>query len=185
PEEHLRRFAMLARKLAGATRRCIISFADFYGKTTRNLARLTETQDMAWHDPGVEDKRALTQALADIAESFGMTLHACCEPEIIADRVRQAHCVDRERLHQLRPDALPRLRALPTRPGCGCVESIDIGAYDTCVHGCAYCYATNNPAVARQRHREHDPEDSLLWRPPALRGVDLLEPQKPAQPSLF
>ncbi|MHB9026360.1 MAG: DUF1848 domain-containing protein [Armatimonadota bacterium] len=187
-DEHLRRFETLARRLEGATRRCIISFADFYGKTTRNLERLAEERGVAWHDPGVEEKRALADALADIAESRGMTLHACCEGEIISERMRRAHCVDPELLRLLRPDSTTRLRALPTRPGCGCAESVDIGAYDTCVHGCAYCYATNNAATARRRYHEHDPEDSLLWRPPALRGVDLRDlekPEKPTQASLF
>ncbi|MFR4222387.1 MAG: DUF1848 family protein [Akkermansia sp.] len=30
------------------------------------------------------------------------------------------------------------------RQGCHCIESRDIGAYDTCLNGCKYCYANTN-----------------------------------------
>ena len=69
----------------------------------------------------------------------------------------------------LRDDAAEDLRRRPTREGCGCTESIDIGAYDTCQAGCIYCYATRSREAALARFREHDPGDSLLWRPPGMR----------------
>ena len=27
------------------------------------------------------------------------------------------------------------------RPACGCVQSVDIGMYNSCAHACRYCYA--------------------------------------------
>ena len=32
-----------------------------------------------------------------------------------------------------------------TRQGCHCIETRDIGAYDTCPNGCKYCYANKTP----------------------------------------
>ena len=34
------------------------------------------------------------------------------------------------------------------RQFCGCIKSKDIGEYNTCIHGCEYCYATANKELA-------------------------------------
>ena len=52
---------------------------------------------------------------------------------------------------------LPRLRE-----GCHCIESRDIGAYDTCLNGCRYCYANRNPQPARDNFKLHDVNSPLL-----------------------
>ena len=163
-EEHLARFAVLARALEGCTHRCLTSFVSHYGKTARNLRRLASEQQIVWHDPALAEQRALCARLRELAAEHGMSLYACCNPELIGDGVRRAQCIDSELLQQLRPDLTVRLRAMPTRPGCGCVASTDIGAYDTCTHGCAYCYATNSHAAALTRQRAHDPEGTILWK---------------------
>jgi len=170
PETHLQRFTSLAANLAGVVEQCIISYTQFYQKTTRNLNAVPE---LCWMDPDADQRIRLAVLLADIAAIFNIRLAACCSPELLSERISPAHCVDPAHLRRLRPDVAVTLSTTPSRAHCGCAASTDIGAYDTCRHGCAYCYATSHPAIAHRRYAEHDPEDSILWRPLRLRGVDL------------
>jgi hypothetical protein len=51
------------------------------------------------------------------------------------------------------------------RPECGCHTSRDIGDYDTCPHGCVYCYAVQDKTLAQRQYREHDPAGGFLIAP--------------------
>jgi hypothetical protein len=143
---HIDNFAKIASQLAGHTEECYFSLVDVYGKTQRNFTkrgiRLAEY-----------DALDLTRRLRDIATAHGMTLYACCEDALVADGVEKGRCVH-----------MPgtRFRPAPTREQCGCMESTDIGAYDTCRFGCVYCYATNSRAAAERRSARHDPQAAAL-----------------------
>lgn len=76
--------------------------------------------------------------------------------------VHKARCVDPAVLESLREGLGRQLAARPTREQCGCFESVDIGAYDTCLFGCVYCYATRSDALARARYRAQRPTSPVL-----------------------
>lgn len=151
---HLANFERLARSLEGRTERCLFSFVDYYGKTKRNLARVAGAH---FDDPTIEVKQRLVADLAAIAAARGLTLYACCEDALVGGAVKKAHCVD---LELVRPGV--KLKPRPSREQCGCLESVDIGAYDTCRFGCVYCYATNSWQAAHERSRRYDPAAPAL-----------------------
>ena len=170
---HVERFESLSAALQGSTDRCYVSFLDSYGKTERNLHRVNDELGLRLRRPEVAEQRELLARFVEIASDRGMTVHACCDEAALDLGVEQAHCIDADVIRRLRPDVDVRLKSLPSRPGCGCAQAVDIGAYDTCTFGCVYCYATNSRQAAVNRRSHHDPEDTILWRPESLRAVDL------------
>lgn len=177
---HRENFARLARRLQGITDEVIVSFVEVYRKTRAHLDAVARTGALRWWEPSVDEQQALVLDLAGIAAEAGICLRVCCQPHLGAlPGVTPARCVDAARLSAV-AGTLVRAPARANRPGCGCAESRDIGAYDTCPHGCAYCYAVSDPSRARQHRRHHDPDSPALT---------VLPPEPPAhgpqQLSLF
>ena len=165
-EFHLANFTRLASLLKGATRRCTVSFAQIYRKLRRNFARRGVPL------PAVEpdERRALAGELAEIAADSGITLAACCSDDLVGGRVQKARCVDRDAIRAIWPDLQVDAAAAPTREQCGCSRSFDIGAYDSCLHGCLYCYATKDREIAAVRRERHDPTGAVLIPAPPADG---------------
>jgi hypothetical protein len=159
---HRARFAQLASALEGATRSCYFSFPTFYGKTIRNTAALERETGIGCLDLPIADKIALSRDFAQIAARHGIMMKACCSDALITEGIAKAHCVDADLLFRLYPEKMVNAAARPSRKGCGCYESTDIGAYDTCPHGCVYCYANTNKEVAEKSWKGHQPSMERL-----------------------
>lgn len=164
---HLENFAALARGLRGATDEVVVSFAQIYKKTVRNLDLAARKHGFAWQDPGDDAKRRLIARLADIAGNEGMRLKVCCQPHLCPPGVPAARCADPERLRTVAGYEFP-FKFKGTRPDCGCAESRDIGAYDSCPHGCVYCYAVSERDKALGNLKNHDPNGAFLINRPGM-----------------
>jgi len=160
-EAHVAGFALLARALKGTVDEVVLSVMHPYQKTRRNLDRAAAHHGFRWRDPATEEKRRLLGRLAAIALDQGMAPALCSQPELLGPGLGEARCIDAERLADVaqRPIAA---RESGNRPGCRCALSRDIGAYDTCPHGCVYCYAVADRGRAVANFREHDPEAEML-----------------------
>jgi hypothetical protein len=173
PDWHRRNFTELARAIAGAVDEVVFSFAQIYAKTRRNLNRAAARQGFAWHDPPEADKRALLAELGEIARGLGLRPTLCAQPALLSPGLGPARCIDAGRLSALAGRAIGA-RTKGNRPGCLCAESRDIGAYDSCPHGCVYCYAVRNPGLAKRAYRAHGSASPFLIAP---------RPGDPAAPS--
>ena len=162
PEWHLDNFAELAEQLRGATRRCYVSFTDFYRKTRRNLEKLDS--GLRYDEPDVQQQREFVRNIQKIAAANNIELYACCEDHLLdLPGIRKARCVDIEIIGQLYPEVRRKVPVQSTRPQCGCVQSKDIGAYDSCLFRCTYCYANASfETRSLPRFKKHDPNSPML-----------------------
>jgi len=157
PSVHLRLFAELSRELAGSTRRCIASFLTMYNKCRRNLA------SFEFIDVAPARMSDLVRGLQAIAAEREIELRSCASDELVELGVPAGKCVDDSLISRISGEELRGRKDRSQRGSCLCVESADIGAYDTCVHHCLYCYANSNYETALQRRRLHDPQSPLLY----------------------
>lgn len=160
---HVANFQRLAAALAGSTDEVIVSFAHIYRKTKRNLGLAAARHGFSWRDPPDDEKETLTKRLADIAANSGMSLTICSQPSFLVNGIEAARCIDADRLSDV-ADRRISAKTKGNRPGCLCSESRDMGAYDSCPMGCAYCYAVNRRERAQDRHKTHDPDSPSLTR---------------------
>lgn len=156
-EAVLQRFAALAKQLQGYTHQCSISFVSLYAKCRRNLAGI----DLQPNDDAI--KISLAQRLDALARCHGIRLVACCDTLLINTcGIAQAHCIDAAQIGALTGSTLRARKDAGQRPECGCTISVDIGAYDSCPHGCRYCYANTSRAAVARNCALHDPASPLL-----------------------
>jgi len=159
---YLNAFAELACLLEGVVERCTFSFVTRYGKVLRNFSELERTTGVQVIEPSEQAKIDLANRLAIIAADHGMTMYSCCGDYLLGESIQKAHCIDGALIERLfYPQGLA-YKEKGTRKECGCTESADIGTYNTCPHGCVYCYANTNKASARKAHEEHDVDSAFL-----------------------
>jgi hypothetical protein len=171
---HRTQFARLAHALAGSTDEVTVSFLQIYRKTGRRLSAAADQHGFAWRPAERDEERALLIDLAAIADDHGMRLTLCTQPHLAGvPHTSAARCVDVDRLSQVAGRPVTA-KTRGNRPGCLCATSVDIGLYDTCPHGCVYCYAVSVDAKARQAFQAHDPAGPFLLPPDdsALRFID-------------
>ncbi|GHU03521.1 hypothetical protein FACS1894205_0210 [Alphaproteobacteria bacterium] len=160
---HLSNFSLLAAALEGVVDEAVVSVAQPYAKTRRNMATLAERYGFSWRTPPLSEQIGLIRELGRIAEKRGMTLTLCAQP-ILVEAGKAAACIDADRLSRIAKRPIPARRK-GNRLGCLCAESRDIGAYNSCPGGCAYCYAADSLDEARKGLARHDPDGAFLIPP--------------------
>ncbi|NJB68278.1 DNA repair photolyase [Desulfobaculum xiamenense] len=178
PEYHAEAFGRLARALRGSTLRVAVSLLAVYRRNGGRLEQLARQHGMRCEDVRGEHELvgSTARALAQAARENGMAIHACAESANLAPYgIPAGACIDGELASEVAGRPVIGGRDGGQRTLCRCVPSVDIGAYDTCRFGCAYCYATTSEQAVAATVARHDPGS------PALVGHPDVPPERPRQ----
>ena len=156
-EWHIAEFEYMAKRLAGYTKTCVISFIDIYKKVERNFPQARAVSK--------EDRITIGKAFIEIATKNGMTIRPCAEGNELAEYGADCSgCMTvktfETALHQRLE--VPRRKTNQRNGECACLLGVDIGAYDTCGHLCRYCYANTDVALVKKNMKCHDPQSPFL-----------------------
>lgn len=152
-------FEKLCEKLDGYTDKCVISFIDLYQRTERNSRHLNIRK------PTEVEEDELVETFYNIAKKHNITIEMCSESRKESFEklgVKAGKCIDGDLIAKISGNYLKYGKDKNQREECGCVQSVDIGEYNTCIHGCTYCYANFNKDMAKKNYELHNKDGELL-----------------------
>jgi len=101
--------------------------------------------------------------MSEIAISRGISVESCSEAiDLDFCNIKYGKCIDDKLIEDIFNIELNLDKDKNQRQECGCVKSVDIGIYNTCSHGCTYCYATFSDKTVEKNKLLHDPHSPLL-----------------------
>lgn len=156
-EYHLSAFAQIAEALCGYTDKCVISLVDIYARNRKNMDRL--------HLQKVSEKelKAFAGKLSGIAKQCHMEIASCAETMDLSEcGISHNCCIDKEQIEKITGCKIIGTKDKNQRAECGCMESVEIGTYDTCRNGCVYCYANQSEQQVHHVGRLYDVNSPLL-----------------------
>lgn len=185
----LRKVENIGNQLVGYTEKLVFSFADItsYKKVKSNLT----TNGINYQEFEESDMIEFVEGLVELNKKWGYTLATCGE-KIDLNKYNITHnkCIDDELMAKYfytdevlmdflgievsAPDLFdptPHIvfkknnKDKGQRAFCGCINSKDIGQYNTCPHLCEYCYANASKETAIRNWKKHqdDPyNESIL-----------------------
>lgn len=157
PEYHLKAFGQISETLQGYTKKCVISFVDKYAKNSKNIAKAN-----AYELP--EDKlREFAGKLAAIAKENGMVTATCAEKLDLQNcGIEHNCCIDKRLIEKIIGLSIQVKKDKAQREECGCMESMEVGSYNTCLNGCIYCYANYSRESVNKNFAKYDPNSPIL-----------------------
>lgn len=155
---HLKAFENICETLNNYTEKVIISFLDDYKKVSCNM------KGIELHKIDTEKMRFFGKNFAQIAKRYNLTIETCAEGVDLSEyEIDHGKCIDGDLIERITGYKITNKdKKDGNREHCGCMKCIDIGAYDTCVHNCLYCYANINKKAANNNYRLHDPKSPIL-----------------------
>lgn len=154
---HRESFSYLCDRLCKYTDSATISFVDMYRKFQKQaeINRIRTVTEKEMHQ--------LASDFSQISKKYNVMLKACSETiDLSPYGIRKASCIDQTTIEGICGYTLDVKKDSNQRSGCGCIQSIDIGVYNTCKNGCIYCYANYSSETVERNYNSHNPESEIL-----------------------
>lgn len=153
---HIRAFDKLCKNLNGYVNKIIVSFMDEYKNVRINkniLKYRTFTR---------EDYKKIGEAFSKSAMNNGMSVQTCFEDEDLTEYgFVKGECLSHELAYILTGKKFKSSNVRKEKK-CECVQMVDIGDYNSCMHMCKYCYANYDEKAVSSNFKMHDDNSSLL-----------------------
>ena len=154
-EKHIESFEYIANSLSDYTTEAIISFIDLYEKTKRNFPKAREVTK--------DERLKLGKEFAQIGKKNNITIKTCVEgTELDKFGIDSSGCMTKEVIERAINKNLNIPKQKARNGECYCLLNNDIGEYNTCGHGCLYCYANSNKRLVKRNLKLHDPKSPIL-----------------------
>ncbi|MBQ9025176.1 MAG: DUF1848 domain-containing protein [Methanobrevibacter sp.] len=152
---HIDKFEEIASELCDYTSDCTISFIDLYKKVLRNFPDAKEVTR--------GEQLIIGENFSRIAQKYDIKMKTCVEGTLLDQfGFDSSGCMTKQVLEKAIGNTLKVPRGKYKNRQCNCLMGRDIGAYNTCMHGCKYCYANANMKLVKKNQKLHNPDSPLL-----------------------
>lgn len=153
---HIRAFDKLCKNLNGYVNKIIVSFMDEY-KNVRSNKNILKYRAFTR-----EDYKKIGEAFSKSAHDNGMSVQTCFEDEDLTQYgFVKGECLSHELAYILTGKKFKSSNVRKEKK-CECVQMVDIGDYNSCMHMCKYCYANYDEKAVSSNFERHDDNSSLL-----------------------
>lgn len=153
---HIRAFDKLCKRLNGYVNKIIVSFMDEYKNVRRNKNILKYKAFTR------KNYKIIGEAFSKSAMDNGMSVQTCFEDNDLTQYgFVKGECLSHELAYILTGKKFKSSNVRKEKK-CECVQMVDIGDYNSCMHMCKYCYANYDEKAVSSNFERHDDNSSLL-----------------------
>ncbi len=167
---HIKVFTELCKILENSVSSCTLSFVQLYDKTKRNFPGIREVH--------MDEKIELLSHIVPAALKYGIRVKTCAVPdELTIEGLQKEGCITRSVFESFTGIRVPRMSGGAKRKNCLCdLPTRDIGEYNSCLHGCLYCYANYDHKLVKKNYEHHDPSSPILIG--SIKGLEIKDAEQ-------